>query len=723
MISRTLLQSACVLALLASAGCGKAPGSGDANDAPLDTTFGERIVAAAKEPGNWLTTGLNYQETRFSPLDSINQSNIGKLKLAWSYDLDTNRGQESTPIVVDGVIYTSSAWSKVQAFDGVTGKLLWQFDPKVPGDAAVNACCDVVNRGVAYWDGKVFVGTIDGRLIAINAKTGQQVWSTMTIDPNKPYSITGAPRIVKGLVMIGNGGAEFGVRGYVSAYRADTGTMAWRFYTVPGDPDHPDNAASDAILDKLAKKTWDKDHWKISNGNGGGTVWDSMAYDPDLDLLYVGVGNGSYWPQKYRSPNPYPGGNNDNLFVASILALRPETGEYVWHYQATPGDQWDYTSTQHMILADLKIDGKVRKVLMQAPKNGFFYVLDRQNGKLISAEPYSKVTWADGVDLKTGRPRTRPEANYSLTGKPWSSVPGPQGAHGWPPMSFNPQTGLVYLPTQEIGFTYELAKNFKPLPRGYNIGSDVSVNKLPVEPVKLEKARETVKGFLTAWDPVKGKAAWRVPMPNGANGGVLSTAGGLVLQGGSTGYFNAYDVKDGRKLWSFDAQSGIVAAPISWAKDGTQYVTIMVGWGTTEGLGVGPINWGKTGPRRNISRVLTFALDGKAALPAMKAGADNTLSPPPQFADAATIEEGRQIYHRSCYGCHGYGAMSGGVLPDLRYSGTLGNQEAWDSVVLQGLLKDQGMVSFAPNYTPAEVNAIRAYVIDQAHKSVEFGSK
>lgn len=693
------------------------------NETSGQTSFGDRIVAADKEPGNWLSTGRNYQETRFSPLNAINRDNIGDLKLAWYHDLDTNRGQESTPIVVDGIIYTSSAWSKVQAFDGVTGKLLWQFDPKVPGQSAVNACCDVVNRGVAYWDGKVFVGTIDGRLIAIDAKTGGQLWSAMTVDQSKPYTITGAPRVVKGMVLIGNGGAELGVRGYVSAYRADSGKLAWRFYTVPGDPDHPDGAASDAILEKLAKKTWSKDHWKISHGNGGGTVWDSMAYDPELDLLYIGVGNSSPWPQKYRSPEPYPGGNNDNLFVSSILALRPETGEYVWHYQATPGDQWDFTSTQHMILADLKIGGAVRKVLMQAPKNGFFYVLDRKSGQLISAEPYSKVTWADGVDLKTGRPRIKPEADYSRTGKPWTSYPGPQGAHGWPPMSYNPQTGLVYLPTQEIGFTYQLAKDFKLLSKGYNIGSDIAVNKLPVDPVKLQKIRESVKGYLTAWDPVKGKVAWRIPMPNAANGGVLTTAGGLLFQGGSTGRFDAYDVRDGKKLWGFDAQSGVIAAPVSWSKDGKQYVTVLAGWGSTEGLGVGPVNWGKNGPRKNISRVLTFALGGTATLPAIKEVANNKLNPPAQFADAKTIELGRQIYHRSCYGCHGYGAMSGGVLPDLRYSGTLGNKDAWDSVVLDGILADRGMVSFRADYTATQVDAIRAYVIDQAHVSAKAGSR
>lgn len=710
--------------LAALGACGEAAKPGANPDAGrVESDFGARIVAADDEPGNWLATGRNYQETRFSALDAVNSRNVADLGLQWYHDLDTARGQEATPIVVDGIVYTSSAWSKVQAFDGETGRLLWQYDPKVPGEAAVKACCDVVNRGVAYWDGKVFVGTLDGRLIGIDAGTGKELWSTLTVDPSRSYTITGAPRVVKGLVMIGNGGAEFGVRGYVSAYDADTGKMAWRFYTVPGDPAKPDGAASDAVMERLARRTWSKDHWEVSHGGGGGTVWDSMAYDPELDLLYVGVGNGSYWPQKYRSPEPYPGGNNDNLFVASILALRPETGEYVWHYQATPGDQWDYTSTQHMILADLQIGGAVRKVLMQAPKNGFFYILDRATGKLLSAEPFSKVTWADGVDLETGRPRIKPEADYSRTGKPWTAWPGPQGAHGWPPMSYSPITGLVYLPTQEVGFTYQLDENFKPFPRGYNIGADIAVNRLPVDPVKLQKVRESVKGYLTAWDPVKGKPAWRVPMSNAANGGVLSTAGGLVFQGGSTGYFSAYDAASGKKLWSFDGQSGIVAAPVTWSKNGKQYVTVLAGWGTTEGLGVGPVNWGKTGPRRNISRVLTFALGGQAKLPAIQAGNDVTLNPPEQFADAAVIEQGRQIYHRSCYGCHGYGAMSGGVIPDLRYSGTLWDRDSWNAVVLEGILADRGMVGFDTNYSPGQSDAIRAYIIDQAHQSVRLKSK
>src|SRR5262245_4889317 len=381
--------------------------------AATTSDFGRRIVNADAEPQNWLSHGRTYDEARHSPLDQINDGNAARLGLAWAYDLDTNRGQEATPLVIDGTMYTTSAWSKVQAFDAVTGKLLWQFDPKVPGEVAVKACCDVVNRGAAYWDGRVYVGTLDGRLIALDAKTGRQVWSTVTVDQTKNYTITGAPRIVKGLVVIGNGGAEFGVRGYVSAYDAKTGKMKWRFYTVPGEPGKEDHAASDEVLARLAGPTWTGQWWKESGGGGGGTVWDSMAYDAELDLLYIGVGNAAQWNRSRRSP-----GGGDNLFVGSILALRPSTGEYVWHFQQTPGDMWDYTSTQHMILADMEVGGQRRKVLMQAPKNGFFYVIDRTNGKLISAEPYATVNWASSVDKQTGRPVLTAEADYGKTGKP-----------------------------------------------------------------------------------------------------------------------------------------------------------------------------------------------------------------------------------------------------------------------------------------------------------------
>jgi len=391
----------------------------------------QRIVDADNDPGNWVTHGRTYSEQRYSPLAKIDAGNVKQLGLAWFVDLDTHRGQEATPLIIDGVVYSTSAWSKVQAISATTGELLWQYDPKVPGETGVKACCDTVNRGVAAYQGKLYLGTLDGRLIAIDAATGKEMWSVVTVDQSKSYTITGAPRVIKGKVIIGNGGAEFGVRGYISAYDAESGKMLWRFYTVPGDPSQPFEAP---ILAEAAK-TWHGEWWKLG---GGGTVWDSMAYDPELDLLYIGTGNGSPWNQQYRSP-----GGGDNLFLSSVVALKPDTGEYVWHYQSTPGETWDFTATQHIVLADLTIDGQPRKVLMQAPKNGFFYVVDRTNGKLISAKPFVPVNWALEIDLKTGRPVEDPAARFMNPKQPALVMPGPYGAHNWQPMSFSPQTGLA----------------------------------------------------------------------------------------------------------------------------------------------------------------------------------------------------------------------------------------------------------------------------------------
>ena len=352
----------------------------------------QRLVSADKDANNWLSHGRTYNEQRFSLLKQINLNNIEQMGLSWAFDLDGTRGLEATPIIVDGVMYVTGNWSRVYALDAVTGKLLWKYDPKVPTEWAVHLCCDVVNRGVAVWENKVYVGTLDGRLVALDNKTGALVWQVQTTPTDKPYSITGAPRVVKGKVIIGNGGAEFGVRGFVSAYDAKTGEQVWRFYTVPGDPAKP---FEDPIL-AMAAKTWKGEWWKLG---GGGTVWDSMSYDAELDLLYIGVGNGSPWDQQIRSP-----GGGDNLFLSSIVAVRPDTGKYVWHYQTTPGESWDYTAAQQMILADVEIAGKERKVIMQAPKNGFFYVLDRETGEFLSGKPFVKVSWATHIDSKTGRP-------------------------------------------------------------------------------------------------------------------------------------------------------------------------------------------------------------------------------------------------------------------------------------------------------------------------------
>jgi quinohemoprotein ethanol dehydrogenase len=663
---------------------------------------GERIVA--NEPQNWLSHGRGYDEKRHSPLKQISVGNVSKLKLAWFQDLDTNRGQEATPIVVDGLMFTTSAWSHVQAFDAVSGRPLWTFDPKVPGATGIKACCDVVNRGVAVWEGKVYVGALDGRLIALDAKTGKELWSTLTVDPTKPYTITGAPRVVKGKVLIGNGGAESGVRGYLSAYDADNGTLVWRFYTTPNAEGKPDGAASDKVMADFAAATWFDGEWKRSGG--GGTIWDSMAYDPQLDLLYVGVDNGSPWNYMMRS-----GGKGDNLFTSSILALRPDTGEYVWHYQTTPGDEWDYAATQSIILADIEIAGQKRQVLMQAPKNGFFYVLDRKTGKLVSGEPFVTTSWAKSIDIDTGRPNIVPEARYTVTGKPYLGLPSPFGGHSWYSMAFDPDLNLVFIPAQDIAFPYAAEPTFEHKSLAMNLGTDLGGGaSMPTDPKSRAAAMKSLKGFILAWDPAKQKEVWRVPHTGPGNGGILSTAGDLIFQGTALGEFVAYRASTGERLWSFPAQSGIVAAPVSYAVKGRQYVSIVVGWGGGYAL-VG-------GPGVNRSRVLTFALNGNARLPAIKT-VNATQPKPPEFPlpVAATISLGKSLYSHYCFACHGSDAVSGGVLPDLRRSAMVFNQSLFNSVVREGALTPRGMVSFAADLSPEQTEAIRAYVIQRARES------
>ena len=502
------------------------------------------------------------------------EANVGQLALDWFADLDTARGQEATPIVIDGTIYVSTAWSMVKAYDGRTGRLLWSFDPHVPRERLVRACCDAVNRGVAAWNDSLFVGTLDGRLIALDRHTGRQLWSTLTVDQAQPYTITGAPRVIDGRVIIGNGGAEYGVRGYVTAYDAADGHQLWRFYTVPGNP----AAGFEGDYLRRAADTWHGQWWRLG---GGGTVWDSIAYDPELDLLYIGVGNGSPWNQLYRSE-----GQGDNLYLSSIVAIRPETGQYVWHFQETPGESWDYTATQHIILADLIIDGHPRKVLMQAPKNGFFYVIDRTNGQLISARNYVQVNWATGIDMRTGRPIENPEARYYRTGRPFIGIPGAAGGHDWQPMSFDPQTGLVYIPAQDAGFPYLSQPNWRPAAQGFNNGLDMATVAMPAITAARNAARAGTRGQLIAWDPIHQREVWRHQYQGPWNGGVLSTAGGLVFQGSAAGNFAAFDAATGRQLWTFPAQTGIVAAPITYTIGGQQYVAVLAGLG--RGLGDRP---------------------------------------------------------------------------------------------------------------------------------------
>ncbi|MGV8675568.1 PQQ-dependent dehydrogenase, methanol/ethanol family [Pseudomonas aeruginosa] len=651
------------------------------------------IIASENDGSQWLSHGRTYDEQRFSPLKQITEQNVEQLGLAWSLDLDNHRGLEATPLFSDGVLYASLSWSRAIAIDVKSGKPLWTFDPQIDRGKARDACCDAVNRGVALWNGKVYIGTLDGRLIALDAKTGRQVWSQQTTDNSQPYTITGAPRVVKGKVIIGNGGAEYGVRGYFSAYDAESGKMAWRFYTVPGDPskpyEHPELAE--------AAKTWNGDqYWKLG---GGGTVWDGMAYDPELDLLYVGTGNGSPWNRELRSP-----GGGDNLYLSSILAVHPDSGKLAWHYQVTPGDSWDFTATQQLTLAELEIAGKPRKVIMQAPKNGFFYVLDRATGELLSAEKFGKVTWAEKIDLATGKPVEVPGVRYEK--EPIVMWPSPFGAHGWHSMSYNPQTGLVYIPYQEIPGVYRNeGKDFK-VRKGFNTGAGFSD--------ATEIPREAVSGALLAWDPVKQKEAWRVPYPHYWNGGTLSTAGNLVFQGTAAGNLVAYSADKGKQLWSFAAQTGVVAAPITYSFEGEQYVAVMAGWG-----GVAPLIGGDAALAPglgNHSRLLVFKLGGKATLPPLpeKKSVASPRVPQPVKASAEVLAAGQQLYGSYCSVCHGVGAVSGGLIPDLRMSDD-SRRSIFSMIVLDGVLRPLGMPSFKDSLTAEDVEKIKQYVMSREY--------
>jgi len=649
-----------------------------------------------------MTHSRTYSEQRFSPLKEITDQNIGQLGLAWFYDLDTNRGQETTPLVIDGVMYLTTAWSKVIALNAANGAVLWTYDPHVPPRWAVNACCDVVNRGLAAWNGKLFLGTLDGRLVALDASNGKVVWEKLTIDPAYRYTITGAPRVVKGMVLIGNGGAEMLVRGYVSAYDAETGAMKWRFYTVPGDPS---KGFENAAMEKAAK-TWNGEWWKFG---GGGTVWDSIVYDPATDLLFIGVGNGAPWNQRIRSP-----GGGDNLFLSSIVALKPETGEYVWHFQESPGEMWDFTANQQIIITDLPIAGQPRKVLLHAPKNGFFYVIDRTNGQLISAKPYTFINWATGVDPKTGRPIETDVARYKGPDPP-PVVPGPLGAHSWQPMSYDPLTGLVYIPVNDVAFKYKSPQDFQPKKTAPNYAIDVVAAGMPQDPKIKQAILSTVKGKLVAWNPIEQKQAWAVQRPGPWNGGTLSTAGNLVFEGTAGGRFEAYRADSGEKLWSFDAQTGVMAGPVSYTVNGEQYVAVVVGWGGVFPLATGEVSFA-SGRVRNVSRVLAFKLDGQADLPPLHEVEQPKLNPPPSTGNRATIQQGERLFQRYCAECHGDVAVSGGVLPDLRYSGALGS-DLWFDIVRGGLLQPNGMVSFADELTKKDAADIRAYVTFRANQT------
>ena len=651
---------------------------------------------------DWPAHGRTSKEQRFSPLATIDKTNVARLGLDWFYEFDTRRGQQATPLVIDGIIYTTTAWSKVYALDGASGELLWSHDPEVPGTAAAKGCCDVVNRGVAFADGKIFSATFDGRLIALDARTGQLIWSTVTVDQTQPYTISGAPRIAKGKVFIGNGGADLGVRGYVSAYDAATGKLVWRFYTVPGDPDlGPDEAASDDALEKLAASTWSGREY-LKHG-GGGTVWDAIVYDEEFDQLYIGVGNGSPINHVFRSE-----GKGDNLFLSSIVALDPDTGSYIWHYQEVPGETWDYTASQQITLAELTFDGKARKVLMHAPKNGFFYVIDRETGKPISAEKFGPVNWASHIDLSTGRPVETEGARYEKD--PFIATSGGAGVHNWQPMSYSPKTGLVYIPIHVLPFLYEQEKPYDFRPNQLNLGYELFKDVLPNNPDGIAQVEAVLTGSLLAWDPIKQKPAWTVDYPKTYNGGTMATAGGLVFQGTAEGYFNAFDDATGERLWSLDTGIPILAAPVSYAINEEQYIAVMLGNGGAVPLSMPSFRGPKNYPN---GRLLVFKLDGRTELPTDDL-TPMPLQKPSVALDALDIENGRLLYASNCAGCHGASTLSSGVLPDLKRSIAVTQSELWRAIVLDGIYHERGMVGFANTITAEQSEIIRGYVGSEA---------
>jgi quinohemoprotein ethanol dehydrogenase len=700
----------CALAGLLAAAQPPGPGSGRAR--ATSAVDQAALIAAESRPGDWLSYGRTYKEQRFSPLDQIDDGNVSELGIAWIWETGTNRGLEATPLVVDGVLYATGSWSIVFALDAVTGEPLWTYDPEVPREYAKKACCDVVNRGAALYRGKVYVATLDGRLIALDADSGQPVWTTQTFDQSEPYTSTGAPRVVKGKVIIGNGGAEYGVRGYVSAYDAETGELAWRFWTVPGNPaDGFENAAME-----MAAKTWNGKWWEHG---GGGTVWDSFVYDPELDLLYVGVGNGSPWNQNIRSP-----GGGDNLFLSSIVALRPDTGEYVWHYQTTPGDTWDYTATQPIVLAELPIDGRVRKVLMQAPKNGFFYVLDRATGELISAEKYVTVSWASHVDLETGRPVELPGARF--TDSTVAVFPGPFGGHNWHPMAYNPETQLVYIPAMEMSSFYVPDQEFERRKDLWNLGvvsaapedipeAVVQATGVPADVLAEDAPPEMLLGHLLAWDPVAQKEVWRAQYDMPWSGGVLTTAGNLVFQGTPYGMLRAYRATDGELLWESYTGSGVIAPPVTFEAAGKQYVAVLSGWGGAFGM-VGTRSARKAGVHSD-GRMVVYALGEDEEEPQRPAGRQIRLTAIPYDESAEAIALGRRVYNTYCLVCHGYGAVGGGVTADLRESAPR-VFEAYDQILLEGARVELGMPSFREVLDAEAVKLIRNYVLHRRAKLI-----
>jgi quinohemoprotein ethanol dehydrogenase len=686
-------------AALALASC-TTTASTDQPGVPLAAGAASADPLASPAPGEWPSDGRDYTAQRYSPLTQINAQNVGQLGLAWYDDLDTFRGVEATPVYADGVLYNTLPFNITIAYDARTGRRLWTYDPETPREMGRYACCEPVSRGLALHGDKVIIATLDGRLIALDKDSGQPVWTARTFDQEQfPYTITGAPRVFGDKVVVGQSGGDFGVRGFVSAWDVDTGEKVWKFFLTPG-AEQADGEASDPVL-AMMRATWSGTDYLALGG--GANPWDAISYDPELNLVYVGTGNATPHARYYRSNN-----EGDNLFVCSIVALDATTGEYRWHYQMNPGEEWDWTCTASIISADLEIDGRLRKVIMQAPKNGFFYVLDRETGEFISAGAHVFQNWNEGFEAD-GRPITSEQVRYGFD--PKLVAPGPGGAHNWFPMAYSPRTKLAYFPAYQSAFVYALQPDWVPQPFRSNSGWGGYTGEVAQQRAALmEEANKIEKAWLTAWNPVTQSLAWQVELPRHGNGGVLATASDLVFAGTTRQTFTAFDARTGRELWAFPTQSAPVAGAISYELDGEQYIAINAGWGG----GAAQIERGAgIELPRAPARLLVFKLGGTATLPPLPEQAAAPPEPPPLRASEQVVQAGAQLFAETCSVCHGSNAIGG--VADLRHM-TPETHDKFNDIVLHGIYVDKGMASFADLLDQEQTDAIHAYLIARANE-------
>ena len=657
---------------------------------------------------DWLHHGKTHSEQRFSTLRQINSNNVSRLGLAWYQDIPNARSLPATPLAVNGTLYYAiDSGSVVYAVDGKSGDVNWQYTHRFASSDRMRLSMSA-HRGVAHDDGRIFYGTADGFLNALNAQTGELLWSAYTFEDDRPRYISGAPRVFNGKVIIGHGGGDQGARGYVSTYSAETGELVWRFYTVPGNPE-------DGFEDKameMAAETWTGEWWKLG---GGGTVWNGMTYDPEFDRVYIGTSNGSPYAPALRSP-----GGGDNLFLCSIVALDANSGEYVWHYQVNPREAWDYKATMDIVLADLDINGQPRKVLMQAPTNGFFYVLDRSDGKLISAEKWGgKVNWASHIDLESGRPVEAENIRYEKG--PVEIWPGHNGAHNFQAMSYSPQTGLAYIPHLEMGMIMGTVGEAFEAQQQMLSKYSYALNSGALMSAYLDNSEHGGKGSLIAYDPLTQSESWRVVTDSYWNGGTMATAGNLVFYGTALGEFAAYHAGTGEKLWAFNAGLGIISSPISFAVDGTQYISLLVGYGASASMGLDAFRQGwKYG--KQPRRLLTFALDGDQQLPPANERDKRVI--PIEVADFVPdpqkSELGNAVYHMACAGCHGMTLDAESVAPDLRESLISANLDAFKAIVRSGVIA-RGMPEFS-EFSDEQLDAMYHYVRSGALSVMSGGS-